>query len=281
MPTDAGFAAEVAAGSLIGSPVITISGAGAGASAFALYDDATHAVTNIVVTSPGWGYADGSTTATLSAGGLTNSYACAVTLEDQPVTGWKGLTKRGAQPLCFHGTNELVKAHTFKGDVTVEEGALYYQIPNAAQGGMPEGAGLTLWENGSIVFPAIGTEVTVPFLAGCGAVSNGYVTVTERIEVAADDVFSGRHLRIGRNLTLADGVTVVIKDPENLANYRNSRAAAVVEAGMTSGTLALGGDLNLTFGAPGGTESIDRWLLRKQGNSIMLGSVKGTIMIMR
>ena len=31
----------------------------AGASAFALYDDATHAVTNIVVTSPGWGYADG------------------------------------------------------------------------------------------------------------------------------------------------------------------------------------------------------------------------------
>ena len=282
LPTDAGFAAEVAAGSLIGSPVVTISGAGTGASAFALYDDANHAVTNIIVTSPGWGYADdGSTVATLSLGGLTNSYACAVTLEDQPATGWKGLRKCGAQPLIFRGTNELVTAHTFKGDVTVEEGAVYYNIPGAAQGGMPVGAGITLWEDGSIVFPAINTQVDVPFLAGCGTVSNGYVTVTNRIECTADDIFAGKHLRLCRNLTLADGVMVVVTDPENLVQYRHGPAATVVEAGTYYGTLVCDGAVNFSFGAPCATTDASRWSLRKKGNSILLGAVKGTALIMR
>ena len=76
----------------------------------------TRAVTNIVVTSPGWGYTEA--TATLSAGGLANAYTCAVTLEDQPTDGWKGFTKRGATRL------NMLRANTFKGDVTVEEGIL-------------------------------------------------------------------------------------------------------------------------------------------------------------
>ena len=78
LPSAAGFAQEL----LVGPPLVTISGDGAGASAFALFDDMTRAVTNIVVTSPGWGYTEA--TATLSAGGLANAYTCAVTLEDQP-----------------------------------------------------------------------------------------------------------------------------------------------------------------------------------------------------
>ena len=279
LPTDPAYAGEAA--NLIGSPVVTITGAGAGASAFALYDEVNRVITNIVVTNPGWGYADGTTTATLSAGGLKNSYVCAVTLEDPPTTGWKGLVKRGMQPLRFAGTNELVVAHSFKGDITVEEGAIYYDIASAAQGGMPEGAGLNLWENGAIVFPTANTAVTVPFLAGSGTVSNGYVTVTERIEVSADDIFAGKHLRLGRNLTLADGVTVVIKDPENLVNYYNSKAVAVVEAGIVSGGLACAGTVNFAFGAPCSATDTSRWVLNRKGNAIMLGAARGTIMIMR
>ena len=265
LPTDAGFSSE----KLIGPPMVTITGDGAGASAFALFDDVNHTLTNIVVTSPGWGYTEA--TATLSAGGLANVYTCAVTLEPQPTDGWKGFTKRGAQRLNMLGAN------TFKGDITVEEGILGFLNEEAAQGGMPEGAGATVKEGAILMFPNGSTPVTVPFLAGCGTTSYGTFTVTNRIECTADDIFAGKHLTVNQNLTLADGVKIVVTDPENLAKYRNSKAATVVACGKT---ITANGTVSLAF-ADGSDEKEELWCLAVKEREITLGYLNGTMIIFR
>ena len=265
LPSAAGFAQEP----LVGPPLVTISGDGAGASAFALFDNKTRAVTNIVVTSPGWGYTEA--TATLSAGGLANAYTCAVTLEDQPASGWKGFTKRGGPRLNMYGAN------TFRGDVTVEEGILGFMKPDAAQGGMPEGAGATVKEGAILTFPNGSTPVTVPFLAGCGTTSYGTFTVTNRIECTADEVFAGKHLTVNQNLTLADGVKVVVTDPENLAKYRDSKPAAVVACGKT---ITANGTVSLAF-ADGSDEKEELWCLAVKEREITLGYLNGTMIIFR
>ena len=265
LPTDAGFASE----KLIGPPRVTITGDGAGASAFALFDDVSHTLTNIVVTSPGWGYTEA--TATLSAGGLANAYSCAVTLEPQPTDGWKCFTKRGAQRLNMLGAN------TFKGDITVEEGILGFLNEEAAQGGMPEGAGATVKEGAILTFPNGSTPVTVPFLAGCGTTSYGTFTVTNRIECTADEVFAGKHLTVNQNLTLADGVKIVVTDPENLAKYRDSKPAAVVACGKT---ITANGTVSLAF-ADGSDEKEELWCLAVKEREITLGYLNGTMIIFR
>lgn len=266
LPSAAGFAQEP----LVGPPLVTISGDGAGASAFALFDNKTRAVTNIVVTSPGWGYT--SATATLTAGGLANAYTCAVTLEDQPTDSWKGFTKRGATRL------NMLSANTFKGDVTVEDGILCFKNESAPQGGMPEGAGATIKEGAMLTFPKSSTPVTVPFLAGCGTTSYGTFTVTNRIECTADDVFAGKHLTVNQNLFLADGVKIVVTDPENLAKYRDSKSAKVVACGKT---ITANGTVSLAFGAPCDTEDVSRWNLVVRQNAITLGPSNGTLIIFR
>jgi len=266
LPTDSGFKNEP----VVGPPLVTISGDGEGASAFALFDDRTRTVTNIVVTSPGWGYT--SATATLSSGGLTNAYTCAVTLEDQPASGWKGFTKRGGPRLNMYGAN------TFRGDVTVEEGILGFMKPDAAQGGMPEGAGATIDEGAILTFQTADTPVTVPFLAGCGTTSYGTFTVTNRIECTADDIFAGKHLTVNQNLTLADGVKIVVTDPENLAKYRDSKSATVVACGKT---ITANGTVSLAFGAPCDTEDISAWNLQVKQNAITLGHCNGTVILFR
>jgi len=265
LPTDVGFSSE----KLIGPPMVTITGDGAGASAFALFDDVNHTLTNIVVTSPGWGYT--TATATLSAGGLANTYTCALTLEDQPADGWKGFTKRGEPRLNMYGVN------TFKGDIMVEEGILGFMNEDAAQGGMPEGAGATIKEGATLTFPKGGTPVTVPFLAGCGTTSYGTFTVTNRIECKAAEIFSGKHLTVNQRLTLADGVKIVVTDPENLAQYRHSGSAVVVN--VLNG-LTCQGAVTLDFG-DGSEEDVAQWHPSVKPNSLTLGFLNGTTILFR
>ena len=269
LPSDAGFASE----KIVGPPLVTISGDGQGASAFALFDDTTCTVTNIVVTSPGWGYT--TATATLSSGGLAADYSCAVMLEDQPATGWKGFTKRGANRLEMYGCN------TFKGDVTVEDGILGFMATNTAsttvaQGGMPEGAGVTLKEGSTLTFQSRNVPVTVPFLAGCGTTSYGLFTVTNRIECSAAEIFAGKHLTVNQSLTLADGVRIVVTDPENLTQYRRSGSVDVVTAGRG---VTCQGSVSLAFGANGGMESPEMWSLTVKSNAIKLKYIRGMVVV--
>ena len=269
LPTDDAFKAE--ASRIVGPPVVKIDGDGQGATAVALFDDATGSVTNIAVTSSGWGYTQA--TATLSGGGLAGSYSCAVALEEQPSSGWKGLSKRGAGKLFMYGAN------TFKGDVTVEEGTLVFKNANAAQSGMPEGAGITLKGEGSIIsFYQLNTQVAVPFFAGCGQANNGIFTVTDRIECRAEDVFSGRHLRFLQRLVLSEGVKIVVTDPENLVKYANASKMNVVEAAKG---VTCNGTVSLVFAGDDATQYIGKWVLEVKDKSIALKPRKGMVIVVR
>ena len=223
------------------------------------------------MTSPGWGYTTAS--ARLTEGGLATGYDCAVTLEDQPSEGWKGLTKRGAARITLTG------AHTFKGDVMVEGGVLSFSNASAAQGGMPEGAGVTVKENGILTFVSASTPVTVPFLAGCGSINRGYFTVTNRIECSAADLFAGKYLKIIQRLTLADGARIVITDPEKLPLYKKSGKATVVAC--QEGALTRNGSVSLAFAEDVGVTSVDRWNLTFGSKSVTLGAINGTVFLFR
>ena len=263
---------------LVGSPVVTIAGDGAGASAFALFDDALRTVSSIVVTSSGRDYT--SATATLSGGGLSHDYTCAVTLDDQPVNGWKGFTKRGAQRLDMYGAN------TFKGDVAVEEGILGFLNNTAPQGGMPQGAGVSIADGAVLTFPEKHTAVSVPFMAGCGRTSYGDFTVSDRIECSTADLFSGKFLKVNEYLTLAAGARIKITDPENMARYRKASAGATV---LTAGAeneneekihLACQGAISLDLGEEYAKEA-EAWRLAVKGNSIVFKPLTGLLLIVR
>lgn len=279
LPETSAFAAD--AKNMVGSPVVTIAGAGAGATAFARFDDETRTLTDIVVTSPGWGYDAETTTVTLSSGGLTETHACAVVLEDQPSTGWKGLTKRGAARLNVFGTN------TFKGDVTVEEGFLGLMGTNTVGQlvCLPAGAGLTICEGGTVTCPVWNTPVSVSVLRGCGATSYGHYTVTERIECRAVDVFEGKRLTIGQKLTLADGVKIVVTDPDALEACRDKGRVEVValseNAVATSKTITRAGAVSLAFADVETTEEVNRWVLSVGTTRVTLSYRNGTTILVR
>lgn len=273
LPTAAGFASDT----FVGSPVVTISGDGAGATAMALFDEKTRTTTGIEVTSPGWGYAEGTTTATLSMGGSTKVYACAVTLEDQPTDGWKGLVKRGAKQV------NVYYPASFRGDVTVEEGTLAWIVTDAPQGGMPETAGVFFKNNAHL---RLGSDVVdktlvVPVAGGYGRFSNvNSLTVTNRIEMTAADLYAGHHLVTEGEVVIADGAKLVITDPEVLAAHEDDRAVTVLETTKANGKITL--PAHFTIEIPDGAEtSASRWCVFTVGGALKLNSVKGTVILMR
>ncbi len=113
----------------LGAPFVEIVGDGQGATAVALLDADTGAVTNVVVTSPGWGYTEA--TAVFTGGGCTEVETIACALGD--VSGG-GLVKRGA------GTLKLMAANAWTGATTVEEGTLVQGVADA----IPVGTALVL-----------------------------------------------------------------------------------------------------------------------------------------
>ena len=142
---------------------------------------------------------------------------------------------------------------------------------------MPEGAGAIIKEGAMLTFPKGSTPVTVPFLAGCGTTSYGTFTVTNRIECTAADIFAGKHLTVNQKLTLADGVKIVVTDPENLAQYRRSGSAVVVN--VLNG-LTCQGAVALDFG-DGGEEDVSQWNLSVKSKSLSLGFLNGTTILFR
>lgn len=270
LPTDAGFAKEV----YLGAPKVRIVGVGQGATAFAEFDPATFKVTGVTVTSPGWGYADGTTTVTMESADRTKTYACAVTLTDQPTTG-KGFVKEGSARLDLYGVN------TYLGPTEVKAGILGFENPDAAQGGLPAGSGIIVREGATLTFPSANVPVTVPFIEGVGRTSYGYVTVTESIRVKAAEVFAGKCFDVNRQLTVGANVVVDILDPEALASYEESGKAVVIKAGTSSGTLKCDKVPELRFAGQPPTGKLCDWKLRRKGNTLVLGCRTGSVLIFR
>ena len=116
------------------APLVLIYGDGEGAAAVAEYDSDNDVITNIVVTSPGWGYTAENTTAVLHWCGHVNrpDVALTVTVAANAATG--GVTKRGP------GRIALTAANTYGGGTTVEQGTLALASADA----IPSGSAVTV-----------------------------------------------------------------------------------------------------------------------------------------
>ena len=120
------------------APIVTIYGDGEGAAAVAEYDSDNDVITNIVVTSPGWGYTAENTTAVLHWCGNVNrpDVPLTVTVAANAATG--GLTKRGP------GRIALTAANTYGGATVVEGGTLAATVADA----IPSGSAVTVKAGG-------------------------------------------------------------------------------------------------------------------------------------
>ena len=82
---------------------------------------------------------------------------------------------------------------------------------------------------------------------------------------------------MNQKLTLADGVKIVVTDPENLARYRHGGSAVVVN--VLNG-LTCQGAVALDFG-DGGEEDVSQWNLSVKSKSLSLGFLNGTTILFR
>ena len=258
LPTDSGFVAS----NYIGiARVVFEDATGWGASAYAEYDHATKKVTKIVVTSRGCDYSDG-TKAYLESPDRTTRYECALTLTTNE--GLAGeFVKRGAPTL------ELFATNTITGGIAVESGTLMTYsdgvIPSNTPVRVESGATLDLIDRGNI---------TVSTFTGAGTVSRGNVTVTNAIRATCADLFANKHATFGRTLTLAEGATFTITDPENLTAYVHSGSKPAFTAQSVNGTptLAFEGE------APQGV----KWaLFKKNDTTYNFGAIVGTMILLK
>ena len=132
------------------APLVFIYGDGEGAAAVVEYDSDNDVITNIVVTSPGWGYTAANTTAVLHWCGNVNrpDVPLMVTVAANAATG--GVTKRGS------GRIALTAANTYGGGTTVEQGTLAATVADAIPSGsaVTVKAGATLELGSGVGYPA-------------------------------------------------------------------------------------------------------------------------------
>lgn len=117
---------------------VAIYGEGAGATAVAQYDTVNHRLTGVKVTSPGWGYREGTTRAVVSMGGKTGEIECAVTLGESR---GGGFTKAGP------GVLYVDAAQAYTGRTKIADGTLNLR----AEGSLPSGTTLE-FGGGMILF---------------------------------------------------------------------------------------------------------------------------------
>ena len=255
-------------GTYIGVGQVVIEDAtGWGASAYAEFDFKTKKLSEIVVTSRGCDYSENAKAYLVSPDGKSRT-ECTLTLSSND--GLCGtLVKRGGPQLILSG-----EAGSFSGGYEVEEGSMQLRTGVSAVETLRVESGATLDLYGKAVSTATKAVSTATF-EGAGSVVNGNVTVTGTIKAKCAELFAGAHATFGGALTFADGATLEISDPENLATYQESaRAIAVSAAGGISGVPAL----RLSGGA-----AVGNWTLEPSadGTSLLLGFPKAFVMVIR
>ncbi|MGN0834138.1 MAG: hypothetical protein ACI4RD_10905 [Kiritimatiellia bacterium] len=190
----------------VGAPFVEIVGDGQGATAVALFDVEQNSVTNVVVTSPGWGYTEA--TAVFTGGGCKGSVVTACTLGD--VSGG-GLVKRGV------GILELRSVCTYAGPTTVEAGILRQTV----EGAIPAGTKLVLQQGATLDLNNL--AATFSGVGGTGgAVKNGDLVLTGVLELSARKF-------IDRETTAIDGVL----DLTGVAQLKMTDTAVLTEEAST------------------------------------------------
>ena len=199
----------------VGAPFVDIVGDGQGATAVALFDVEHGSVTNVVITSPGWGYT--TATAVFTGGGRKESVSTECLLGD--VSGG-GIVKRGTGSLQLRGVN------TYTGPTTVEAGTLVQY----ASGAIPSGTKLVL-QQGSILdlnnFPT-----TFSGIGGTGGtVVNGDLVLSGAVSLSARQFVDRVTTVINGTLDMTGVTGLTLTDVEVLTEEaRELKPLALVSA---------------------------------------------------
>ena len=177
----------------VGAPFVDIVGDGQGATAVALFDVEHGSVTNVIVTSPGWGYT--TATAVFTGGGRKESVSTACLLGD--VSGG-GIVKRGTGSLQLRGVN------TYTGPTTVEAGTLVQYV----SGAIPSGTKLVLQQGSTLDLNNFPTTFSGIDGTG-GTVANGDIVLTGAISLSARKFVDRETTAISGTLDLT-GVTSLV-----------------------------------------------------------------------
>ena len=247
------------------TPEVRISGEGGyGASAIALVDPDTSTVTNILVTSHGWGYPAGATTATLVYRDKNGSYwtqhtisAANITVADNDVGGF---TKLGANTFTLDYTNTWAKWTRVLG------GTLKAGCDKA----IPSGTYLTLSNDATLDLNNV-SDATFTGVDGTGGtVANGTLKIVGEWTVSAKKFIDRETTAVVGTLDLTECTGITLVDTEVL----DDAAMALKRLDLFTATEVLGLEDVEISGAP------KDWRFTKTPNGLRLAPPgKGLLMI--
>lgn len=247
-------------------PAVIITGDGYGATAVAEVDPTAETVTNIVVTSHGWGYTAEGTTVKLSCG-MNGEASVPIATEDiviGPNTAG-GLTKTGAGTLNVFGANTWAKW------TRVDDGTLKVRANTA----IPEGTELVL-KGGTLDLNGFDADAeratTFAGLSGTGGkVVNGKVRIAGAWHVSAKRFVARETTSLDGVLDLSACAKIVLDDADDLDEAASALAPLTL---VKANVIAAPADLAIE-GVPNG------WLLRLSSRDILMRVSKGFALVVR
>lgn len=240
----------------IGAPFVEIVGNGQGATAVALFDAEQGSVTNVIITSPGWGYTEA--TAVFTGGGRKGSVSTACTLGD--ISGG-GLVKRGMGKLELRGVS------TYTGPTIVEAGTLVQYVDKA----IPSGAKLVLQQGATLDLNNFATTFSGVEGTG-GTVKNGDLVLAGEITLSAQKFIDRETTEIDGILDLTGVTRLTLTDTEVLTEAARGLKSMRLLAAKTVRYPATPFEI---VGVP------SRWSVSCQPQGIRLGPDRGLILIMK
>lgn len=254
----------------IAAPRVIIECEGAyGATAVAEIDNRTATVTNILVTSHGWGYTPEGTTVRLRYGRYSNRFGTgsdtgyvlpAESIVIGPNTAG-GLTKIGVGQLNVYGTN------TWAQWTRVQEGTVKAMYDKS----IPSGTYLTLANDATLDLNNV-SEATFTGVDGTGGtVANGALKIVGEWTVSAKKFLDRETTAITGTLDLTDCTGITLTDTEVLDEAARQLKGLKLFTATTVVGLA---DVEIS-GVP------KDWKVSKIGNGIRLSSEKGLVFVVR
>ena len=249
----------------VGAPLVTVSGAGEGASAVADWDPAARRLRGVTVTSRGWGYAQGGVTVTLMTAQRTVTLTGdAVTVGDNDIGGF---TLAGSATMTLAATNSWQKWTEVSGTATLKA---------ASNGAIPSGTELRL-NGGTIDLGGFDQDAESPLtfsgLSGAGGTAvNGNVKIaSETWEISAKRFIARESTALDGTLDLSAVKTVRLVDADAL----DEAAKSFRPLTLVSATKVIWPDDLVIEGVPSG------WHLVRKENALRLGPDRGLLLIVK
>lgn len=243
-------------------PEIVIEGDGYGASALPLVDQKTFVLTNILVTSHGWGYTAAGTTVKLRRAKGSAYYEFSAQDVEIGPNDVGGFTKKG------DGTLTLMNANAWEKWTKVEGGTLLVGVERA----IPDGTALTL-ANGATIDLNSFTEPTFASLDGSGGtVLHGAVKVMGAQTLSAKRYINRESCAINGTLDLTGVPAIMLSDTDLLTE--EAKALGGLNLYSASEILLPLGGLQIE-NVPAG------WKVSVSQGRIRLGPANGVVLIVR